>query len=215
MATSSINDIEIDHFDSGIDFLATMGFGPCISCLIVLDKRKNIFIEHRTTIYLPSEINLETVRSCLEKVAKHCSDTTPQLTITAVFILDGINVKRQFTECKNIINEMLQNDAAMDESKQLSSIKELLKNIKFYNTMFNMGTAKPEDTGEPNIDLIIARCSQNNPKICFVQNVTEFATSNVIVSVLSIELETMKSQYMMNMSEIQNNHSKSKHLFNI
>ncbi|CAF1019074.1 unnamed protein product [Adineta steineri] len=82
MATSSINDIEIDHFDSGIDFLATMGFGPCISCLIVLDKRKNIFIEHRTTIYLPSEINLETVRSCLEKVAKHCSDTTPQLTIT-------------------------------------------------------------------------------------------------------------------------------------
>ncbi|CAF4200719.1 unnamed protein product [Adineta steineri] len=102
---------------------------------------------------------------------------------------------------------MLQNDAAMDESKQLSSIKELLKNIKFYNTMFNMGTAKPEDTGEPNIDLIIARC--------FVQNVTEFATSNVIVSVLSIELETMKSQYMMNMSEIQNNHSKSKHLFNI
>ncbi|CAF0938306.1 unnamed protein product [Adineta steineri] len=86
----------------------------------------------------------------------------------AVFILDGINIKRQYTERQNIINEMLQNDVTMDDSKQLSNIKELLKNIKFHNTMFNMGTAKPEDISEPNIDLIVAQCSQNNPKIGIV-----------------------------------------------
>ncbi|CAF1108828.1 unnamed protein product [Adineta steineri] len=110
---------------------------------------------------------------------------------------------------------MLQNDVPMDNSKQSSNINELLKNIKFYNTMFNMGTVKPEDTGESNVDLIAARCSQNNPKICIVQNVTKFETSNVIVSVLFIELESMKSQYMINTPEIKNNHSKTKHLFNI
>ncbi|CAF4204300.1 unnamed protein product [Adineta steineri] len=110
---------------------------------------------------------------------------------------------------------MRQNDVAMDDSKQLSNIKELLKNIKFNNTTFNMATVKPEDTGEPNSDLIVTRCLQNNPKICIVQNVTKFETSNVIVSVLSIELDSMKNQYMIRMPDIQNNHSKTKYLFNI
>ncbi|CAF0922837.1 unnamed protein product [Adineta steineri] len=82
MATSSINDIEMGHFGSGIEFLATTSLGPCISFLIILDKAENIFIEHRTAISLPSEMNMKTVRSCLEILAKHCSDTTPQLTIT-------------------------------------------------------------------------------------------------------------------------------------
>jgi hypothetical protein len=82
MSDSSINDIEMDHFGSKADLLATTGLGPCVGFLVLLDHGQHIFLEHRSSIYLPQEINSVTVGSCFANVAKHLSAMLPQSTIT-------------------------------------------------------------------------------------------------------------------------------------
>ncbi len=82
MSANSINDIEMDHFGSGIDYLATTGLGPCVGFLVLLDNNQHIFIEHRSSLYLPPSINLATVRLCFQNVAKHVSELLPTSNIT-------------------------------------------------------------------------------------------------------------------------------------
>ncbi|CAF1160060.1 unnamed protein product [Rotaria sordida] len=82
MSVNSINDIEIDHFGSGIDYLATTSLGPCIGFVVLLDNNQHIFIEHRSSVYIPPLINLATVRLCFQNVAKHVSDLLPISSIT-------------------------------------------------------------------------------------------------------------------------------------
>ncbi|CAF1571016.1 unnamed protein product [Rotaria magnacalcarata] len=82
MSANSINDIELDHFGSGIDYLATTSLGPCIGFVVLLDNNQHIFIEHRSPAYLPPSINLATVRLCFQNVAKQVSDLLPTSSIT-------------------------------------------------------------------------------------------------------------------------------------
>ncbi len=82
MSSDRINDIDMDHFGSGTDILATTGVGPCISFLVILDHGQHIFVEHRGSTNIPSIINLNTVRVCLENVAKHVYDLLPISSIT-------------------------------------------------------------------------------------------------------------------------------------
>jgi hypothetical protein len=82
MSANSINDIEMDHFGSGIDYLATTCIGPCIGSHVLLDNNQHIFIEHRSSVYLPPSINLATVRLYFQNVAKHVSDLLPTSSIT-------------------------------------------------------------------------------------------------------------------------------------
>ncbi|CAF5021126.1 unnamed protein product, partial [Rotaria sp. Silwood1] len=65
-----------------IDYLATTDLGPCIGFVVLLDNNQHIFIEHRSSVYLPSSINLVTVRLCFQNVAKHVSDLLPTSSIT-------------------------------------------------------------------------------------------------------------------------------------
>ncbi len=82
MSVSLISDIEMDHFGSGADSLATTGLGPCIGFLILLDLGQHIFLEHRSPVYLPPKINSASVRLCFANVANHVSDMLLQSTIT-------------------------------------------------------------------------------------------------------------------------------------
>ncbi|CAF1152484.1 unnamed protein product [Rotaria sordida] len=82
MAANSINDIEMGHFGSGIDYLATTGLGPYVGFLVLFDNSKHIYIEHHSPVCLPSEINLATVHAWLENVAKRVSVTLPESKIT-------------------------------------------------------------------------------------------------------------------------------------
>jgi hypothetical protein len=82
MSVSLISDIEMDHFGSGADSLATTGLGPCIGFLILLDHGQHIFLEHRSPVYLPPKINSASVRLCFANVANHVSEMLPQSTIT-------------------------------------------------------------------------------------------------------------------------------------
>lgn len=109
---------------------------------------------------------------------------------------------------------MLQIGVDVDDINQSSFYKELVRNVKHNDVCFNMDTTEPKDTGECNIDLIIDRyLKEDNPTIYVVQNVTNFDKSNVIVGVLTIEVKTNKSRFMVDMSGIQDNHSKAKYLF--
>jgi hypothetical protein len=82
MSANSINDIKMDHFGSGVDYLATTGLGPCIGFFVVLDNNQHIFTEHRYSIYIPPLINLATLHLCFQNVAKHVSDLLPTSSIT-------------------------------------------------------------------------------------------------------------------------------------
>ena len=46
MSSDTRNHIDMDHFGSGIDYLATTGLGPCIGFVVLLDNNQHIFIEH-------------------------------------------------------------------------------------------------------------------------------------------------------------------------
>ncbi|CAF2246871.1 unnamed protein product [Rotaria magnacalcarata] len=72
-----INDIEMDHCASSNDSLATTGIGPCIGFVILLNDCHHVFIEHRSSVYLPSTFDLNNVRSVLKSVVQHVSKTLP------------------------------------------------------------------------------------------------------------------------------------------
>ncbi len=102
----------------------------------------------------------------------------------------------------------------VDDINQSSFYKELVRNVKHNDVCFNMDTTEPKDTGESNIDLIIDRyLKEDKLTIYVVQNVTKFGKSNVVVGVLTIEVKTNKSRFMVDMSGTQDNQSKAKYLF--
>ncbi|CAF0939559.1 unnamed protein product [Adineta steineri] len=82
MSSNSINDIEMDHFGSMVDYLATTSVGPCIGFVVLLDDNQHIFIEHRSSVYLLPSSNLETIRLCSQNVVKHISDELATSNIT-------------------------------------------------------------------------------------------------------------------------------------
>jgi hypothetical protein len=77
-----INDIEMEHFGCNTHWLGTTGINSCIASIILLNNNQNIFIEHRSDIYLPVEINLDNVRLWFENVAKHASTSVSGAKIT-------------------------------------------------------------------------------------------------------------------------------------
>ncbi|CAF4393058.1 unnamed protein product [Adineta steineri] len=82
MSSVQINNIELDFFDSGTDIVATTGVGPRISFLVRSDHRQQIFIEHRSSTNIPSIIDLNTVCTCFDNVAKQVAIYLPTSNIT-------------------------------------------------------------------------------------------------------------------------------------
>jgi hypothetical protein len=117
-----------------------------------------------------------------------------------------------YKDLQKIIDKMPQ--IGVDDINQSSFYKELVRNVKHNDVCFNMDTTEPKDTGESNIDLIIDRyLKEDKLTIYVVQNVTKFGKSNVVVGVLTIEVKTNKSRFMVDMSGTQDNQSKAKYLF--
>jgi len=98
----------------------------------------------------------------------------------------------------------------IDNINKSSFDKVLLKNIKYSDVCFNLGTNFPEN-GECNIDLLVGRnLGEENHTIYIIQNVTTFRTVNEIIGVLAIEIKTNKRWFMVNVFQTQNNQSKAK-----
>jgi hypothetical protein len=67
-----INDIEMDCFGSSNDFLSTTGIGPCVAFAVLLASGQNIFLEHRSGLFLPEgKMNINNVGLCLNNVGEH------------------------------------------------------------------------------------------------------------------------------------------------
>ncbi|CAF1037813.1 unnamed protein product [Adineta steineri] len=72
----------MEFFDSGTDILSTTGVNTCVSFLVRSDHRQQIFIEHRSSTNIPSIIDLNTVRTCFDNVAKQVAIYLPTSSIT-------------------------------------------------------------------------------------------------------------------------------------
>ncbi|CAF0977973.1 unnamed protein product [Adineta steineri] len=102
-------------------------------------------------------------------------------------------------------------DVGTTNIHQPSFYKDVLKNIKYYDVCFNLHTQEPELTGESNVDIIVGRPSNDvSPIICIISNMTKYHEYNVIVGVISINITTNKSQFMINLAATEDNHMKSK-----
>jgi hypothetical protein len=78
-----INDIEIDCFGSSNDFLSTTGVGPYVAFAVLLASGQNIFLEHRSDLFLPiGKMDVNNVGLCLNNVGEHIRLTSPGSTIT-------------------------------------------------------------------------------------------------------------------------------------
>ncbi len=79
--SGNINDIEMDHFSSAKNYLATSGLVSCIGFVILLNNSKQIFIEHRSDPTLPKQITLNNTRSLLKNISQHASKDASGLNI--------------------------------------------------------------------------------------------------------------------------------------
>ena len=78
-----INNIEMDCFGSSSDFLSTTGVGPCVAFVVLLATGENIFIEHRSDVFLPAgKMNIDNVGLCLNNVGEHIRLRSSGSTIT-------------------------------------------------------------------------------------------------------------------------------------
>ncbi|CAF3917787.1 unnamed protein product [Rotaria sordida] len=124
-----INDVEMGHFASSNDSLATTGIGPCIGFIILLDDYQHILIEHRSSINLPREFDLDNVRSLLKDLVRHVTATLPGLSITGVLIFGGLKDKSHFNNLHTSINKILHTDVNHDDENESIHYKQLLKNV--------------------------------------------------------------------------------------
>jgi hypothetical protein len=79
--TSSIANIEIDHFGCIADRVATKNIGRCICFITILNDGK-VFVEHRSDIFFPSEITSDNVALWIENLAEHIVQAAPGSNIT-------------------------------------------------------------------------------------------------------------------------------------
>lgn len=77
-----IKNIEMDHYEFSAGPLATVGVGPCICFLIILNDGQQVFLEHRSDIFFASNLSLKNTSLCLENLAEHVSEVLPTSKIT-------------------------------------------------------------------------------------------------------------------------------------
>ena len=76
-----IDDIDMDHFGQSDGPLATSGLVTCVGFVVILNQGQNVFIEHRSDVFLPVEIDAATVRLLLDDVIEHIAKVIPKFTI--------------------------------------------------------------------------------------------------------------------------------------
>jgi len=77
-----IENIEMEAFGSTKVRLATIGVGPCICFVVILDDGCEVFLEHRSDAYLPATVTTENIDLCLQNLAEHVNDVSPSSQIS-------------------------------------------------------------------------------------------------------------------------------------
>jgi hypothetical protein len=78
----SIENIEMDFYGVTTDRVATIGVGPCICFVIILNGGREVFLEHRSDPFLSQDIKTKNVALCLQNVAEHIRDFLETADIT-------------------------------------------------------------------------------------------------------------------------------------
>ena len=82
MKSKIIWDVNMDNFDVSNGRLATAGIGPCFCFLVVLNNGQEVFIEHRSAVFLNTASQNHRVAECFTDVAEHIDMKRPGAIIT-------------------------------------------------------------------------------------------------------------------------------------
>ncbi|CAF3361533.1 unnamed protein product, partial [Rotaria sp. Silwood2] len=106
----------------------------------------------------------------------------------SVIILGGLEDKeRRFKSLQECISKLSQDDYDDDD---LQNYNDLLKNIKWLNTTFNIDADHPEETGEYSIDVIIDKLDYTNEqRLVLIQRVKKINGWNIINAVMIFNLQ--------------------------
>ncbi|UJR35437.1 hypothetical protein I4U23_028194 [Adineta vaga] len=195
LAQENIASIIVRHLFS------TLGVGPCVGFVVLLDQGQLIFIEHRGPDRCPSKMNLDNVRMCLEEVASHVTTALSSSIITNVWIFGGVSDnKMDYEGFQENIEKIIKS----------SPDNAFFKHIKHSDVCFNFGAENPEN-GEAYIDLIVdVNLKQNHTIIYVVQTVKKFLESDATtIRVLAIDINKSKCYFMVDISNIENNQNKT------
>ena len=119
------------------------------------------------------------------------------------------NDESHFKNLQKFINEIVQTDVNLDDKNESIHYKQLLKNILYNNTCFNLLSETANITGESNIDVIVNKNSEdNNPVVIVVQHVIKYEISDLILGVLVIQIKTKNHYFMVDISQIENKQGK-------
>ncbi|CAF0903206.1 unnamed protein product [Rotaria sordida] len=167
-----------------------------ICSVVILNNSKKIFIEHKADDYLPEVFTMENVRLFLQNMVEHIRLNSSEDKITSVIILGGLeDKKRQFELLQGCISKLSQDDYD-DDDDELQNYNDLLKNIKWLNTTFNIDADNPQETGEYSINIIIDKLEYiNEQRFILIQRVKKINSWNVINAVMVFNLQGGHAQF--------------------
>jgi hypothetical protein len=67
----AVQDIDMDHFGCSNDLLGTTCLNLCVGFIVFLNNNENLFVEHRSDVFFPSDLNFHNVQLCFKNIAKH------------------------------------------------------------------------------------------------------------------------------------------------
>ena len=82
MKVQSIADVGMDQCECSDQRLGSTGIGPCVCSLVILNNGKDVLIEHRSGVDLPSKFTELHAIQYLKHIAKHIYALLPGSNIT-------------------------------------------------------------------------------------------------------------------------------------
>ena len=82
MKIQPIPNVDMDQCECSDQRLGTTGVGPCVCFVVILNKGKDVFIEHRSGVGLPSEFTPLHATQYLKRVANQIHTMLPGSSVT-------------------------------------------------------------------------------------------------------------------------------------
>jgi len=114
---------------------------------------------------------------------------------SSVIIIGGVDdKKRRFKSLEDFISKLPQD--GYDDYDELQNYNDLIKNIKWINTTFNIDADPSHETGEYAIDIIIDKLdSMNEQRLVLFQRVKKINNWNIMNAVMVFNLQCGHAQF--------------------
>ena len=91
------------------------------------------------------------------------------------------------------------NVSGSESDDDLNDYKDLLKNIKYVNTLFNVKASVPETTGECSIDIVYEKPAHSDEQfVVIIQHVKKIREWNIVTAVLLVGLRSNNAWFTTN-----------------